>query len=175
MRNSKFHLKKIMKYYQHHFEDVKKYLHHRPPYLLVDRVLSVSPQEVKTEKTVTGEEGFMQGHFPGAPIFPGAMMHELTTQSAGILIASHYNPMEEFDTEDPFFNEYALGVLVKTKHARYKGFARPGDELITTVSLNDQVSEVFDFSAVVKVDGKTIMKNGFQLMNIKSAALQGTD
>jgi 3-hydroxyacyl-[acyl-carrier-protein] dehydratase len=103
------------------------------------------------------------------------MMHELTTQSAGILIASYFNPMEEFNTEDPFFKEYALVVLVKTKHARYKGFARPGDVLTTTVSLNEQVSEVFDFSAVVKVDGKTIMKNGFQLMNIKSSVLQGTE
>ncbi len=164
-----------MKYYQHQFDDVKRYLHHRPPYLLVDEVVSVSPTEAVTQKTVTGEEGFIKGHFPGAPIFPGAMMHELTTQSAGILIASHYNPMEEFNTEDPFFNKYALGVLVKTKHARYKGFARPSDVLITTVSLNEQVSEVFDFSAVVKVNGKTIMKNGFQLMNIKSTVLQGTD
>lgn len=164
-----------MKYYQHHFEDVKSYLHHRPPYLLVDQVVSVSSTEVVTQKTVTGEEGFIKGHFPGAPIFPGAMMHELTTQSAGILIASYFNPMEKFNTEDPFFNEYALGVLVKTKHARYKGFARPGDVLTTTVSLNEQVSEVFDFSAVVKVDGKTIMKNGFQLMNIKSSVLQGTE
>ena len=164
-----------MKYYQHHFEDVKSYLHHRPPYLLVDQVVSVSSTEVVTQKTVTGEEGFIKGHFPGAPIFPGAMMHQLTTQSAGVLIASYFNPMEAFNTEDPFFNEYALGVLVKTKHARYKGFGRPGDVLITTVSLNEQVSEVFDFSAVVKVDGKTIMKNGFQLMNIKSSVLQGTE
>lgn len=164
-----------MKHYQHHFDDVKQYLHHRPPYLLVERVLSVSSQKAVTEKTVTGEEGYIQGHFPGAPIFPGAMMHELTTQSAGILIASHYNPMEEFNTEDPFFNEYALGVLVKTKHARYKGFARPGDVLTSTVTLNERISEVFDFSAVVRVDGKIIMKNGFQLMNIKSKVLQGTD
>ncbi len=84
------------------------------------------------------------------------------------------NPMKEYNTEDPFFNEYALGVLVKVKQARYKGFARPGDTLIVTVTLNDHVSNVFDFSATVSVDNKTIMRNGFQLMNVKSTVLQGS-
>lgn len=164
-----------MKYYQYQFDEVTKYLHHRPPYLLVDAVVSVSSKEVITQKTVTSKDGFVQGHFPGAPVFPGAMMQELTTQSAGVLIASQYNPMMDFNTEDTHYNEYALGVLVKIDHARYKGFARPGDVLVTTVSLNHQVSEMFDFSASVSVNGKTIMKNRFRLMNIRSSALQKTE
>jgi len=102
-------------------------------------------------------------------------MQELTTQSAGVLIASQYNPMKDFNTEDPHHNEYALGVLVKIDHARYRGFARPGDVLVTTVSLNDQVSDMFDFSASVSVNGKPIMKNRFRLINIRSSALQKTD
>ena len=101
------------------------------------------------------------------------MMQELTTQTAGILIAAHYNPMRNYKTEDPFFNDYALGVLVKVKRARYKGFARPGDLLTVTVVLNDHLNEVFDFSATISVNGKSIMRNGFQLMNIKSQVLQG--
>jgi 3-hydroxyacyl-[acyl-carrier-protein] dehydratase len=159
--------------YQHRFEKIEQYLHHRPPYLLVDNIVSIEPTRIVTEKSITGEEFFIRGHFPGAPIFPGAMMQELTTQSAGILIAAEHNPMSEFNTEDPFFNEFALGVLVKVKQARYKGFARPGDTLTVTVSLQDQISEVFDFSATVSVADKTIMRNGFQLMNIKSSVLQG--
>ncbi len=162
-----------MQYYQHRFDHVEGYLHHRPPYLLVDKVIEILPTEIITEKTVTGDESYIKGHFPGAPIFPGAMMQELTTQSAGILIAAEHNPMVQYNTEDPFFNEYALGVLVKVNQARYKGFARPGDSLAVHVVLNDQVSGVFDFSATVDVAGKTIMRNGFQLMNIKSSVLQG--
>jgi 3-hydroxyacyl-[acyl-carrier-protein] dehydratase len=162
-----------MQRYQHRFEKVEDYVHHRPPYLLVDTIVSIEPTEIVTERNISGEEFFIRGHFPGAPIFPGAMMQELTTQSAGILIAAEHNPMSEFNTDDPFFNEYALGVLVKIKQARYKGFARPGDTLTVKVSLNDQVSEVFDFSATVSVGEKTIMRNGFQLMNIKSNVLQG--
>ena len=46
---------------------------------------------------------------------------------AGVLIAAKFNPMKEYNTSDPFFNEYALGVLVKVKQARYKGVdAAPG-------------------------------------------------
>jgi 3-hydroxyacyl-[acyl-carrier-protein] dehydratase len=162
-----------MKSYQHEFEKVEDYLHHRPPYLMVEEIVSVSNKEIVTQKTVSGDEFFIKGHFPGAPIFPGAMMQELATQSAGILIAAKHNPMKEYNTEDPFFNEYALGVLVRVKQARYIGFARPGDTLTAKVVLNETVSNVFDFSANIKVDGKLIMRNAFQLTNIKSSVLQG--
>ena len=162
-----------MKKFQHDFDCVKKYLHHRDPYLMVEEVISISLEEVVTRKNVTGEEFFIPGHFPGAPIFPGAMMQELTTQSAGILIAARHNPMQDFDTEDPFYNEYALGVLVKINNARFKSFARPGDTMEATVKLNHIVSEIFDFSATIRVNEKPIMRNSFQLTNVKSKALQG--
>ena len=100
-------------------------------------------------------------------------MQEMTTQSAGILIAAKFNPMSEYNTHDPFFNEYALGVLVKVKRSRYRGFARPGDCLKIHVKLIEQVSSVFDFDAKVTVDGRQIMGNSFQLSNIPSKTLQG--
>lgn len=124
---------------------------------------------------ITGHEFFLQGHFPGAPILPGAMMQELSTQTAGILIAARYNPMREYNTRDPNFNRYALGVLVKVKHARYKAFARPGDTLQVKAVLRDQISGVFDFSATVSLDNKTIMRNAFQLTNIESKLLNGAN
>lgn len=162
-----------MPFYQHEFDTIEDYLHHRPPYLLVERIVSITPTEIVTEKTLTGQEFFLPGHFPGAPILPGAMMQELTTQSAGILIAAKYNPMQQFNTSDPLFNEYALGVLVKVKHARYKGFARPGDQLTVKVILNEHASNLFDFAASVSVDDRTIMQNSFQLANIESKVLVG--
>jgi 3-hydroxyacyl-[acyl-carrier-protein] dehydratase len=162
-----------MNYYQHNYDRVEDYLHHRSPYLLVETIISIGDSEISTEKLFSGYEFFVRGHFPGAPIFPGAMMQEMTTQSAGILIAARYNPMEQFNTEDPFFNQYALGVLGKVKQARYKGFVRPGDRMRVHVVLQDRVSNVFDFSATISVDGKTIMRNRFQLTNIPSKLLQG--
>lgn len=164
-----------MPYFQHQFATVEQYLHHRPPYLLVERISSCSPTEIVTEKTVTGEEFFLRGHFPGAPIFPGAMMQELTTQSAGILIAAHYNPMQTYDTSDPRFNEYALGVLVRVHYARYKTFARPGDVIVVKVTLEECLDSLFDFCASVSVDKRVIMRNSFQLTNLKSSVLVGDD
>jgi 3-hydroxyacyl-[acyl-carrier-protein] dehydratase len=163
------------KYFKHEFDRIEGYLHHRPPYLLVEKILSISQTEIATEKVFSGEEFFAEGHFPGAPIFPGAMLQELTTQSAGILIAAKYNPMENYNTEDPFHNEFALGVLAQVKKSRFKGFARPTDRLEINVVLNDHVSDMFDFSATVSVNGKVIMRNAFQLMNIRSLSLQGSN
>ena len=157
--------------YEHQFDRVEDYLHHRPPYLLVERIVSISKFEIVTGKQVSGEEFFLAGHFPGAPVFPGAMLQELTTQTAGILIAARHNPMREYNTHDPDFNLYALGVLVKVRNARYKGLVRPGDELEVTVTLNDRAGELFDFSATVKTDGHAVMRNQFQLMNIESDKL----
>lgn len=162
-----------METYEHEFDRIEDYLHHRPPYLMVDRIVSVSENEIVTERRITGEEFFIGGHFPGAPIVPGAMMQEMSTQSAGVLIAAKHNPMQAFNTSDPTFNEYALGVLVRVKHARNKGFARPGDVLQATVRLTDQLDNLFDFSATIRINDTIIMRNAFQLTNIKSSILIG--
>ena len=129
-------------------------------------------QEVTNSyKQVTEEEPWLSGHFPGAPVFPGAIMQELITQSAGILIAANYNPMESYITADPKHNEYALGVLVKVDAARYRGFARPGDQLTATVNLNEITGTLFDFSGHIHIQEAEIMKINFRLCNIPSSAL----
>lgn len=161
----------MTKFHQHSFDQIEDYLHHRPPYLLVERIVEVSAQEIKTEKTVTGNEFFLPGHFPGAPIFPGAMMQELSTQSAGILIAARYNPMEEYNTHDPRFNPYALGVLVRVSNAKYRSFAKPGDVLTVRVRLNAHTDNLFDFSATITNGERTIMQNSFRLANVESQLL----
>lgn len=160
-------------FFQHRYDDVTGYLHHRAPYLLVEKVSELNTESIVTATTVRGDAFFIQGHFPGAPILPGAMMQEMTTQSAGILIAANFNPMKEFNTEDPFFNEFALGVLVKIKHGRYRGFARPGDELEIRIKLDQRVGTLFDFDGKILCGGKTIYQNQFQLTNILSSVLQG--
>ena len=163
----------MMKTYTHRFDSPTGYLHHRPPYLMVDRVVSITSDEVVTEKQLGGDEFFLAGHFPGAPVLPGAMMQEMATQSGGILIAGEYNPMEDYDTSDPDHNEYALGVLVKVNKSRFRGFARPGQCLEARVTLRERVDALFDFTGTVSADGKTIMQNQFQLTNLRSSVLTG--
>jgi 3-hydroxyacyl-[acyl-carrier-protein] dehydratase len=156
---------------RHRFDSITDYLHHRPPYLMVDQIISIEDQQIITRTQVT--DARVTGHFPGAPILPGAMMQEIATQSAGILIAANYNPMSEYNTHDPFFNQYALGVLVKLGNARFRGFARPGDQLETRVSLVQWEQQLFEFKGEVWVPKKMIMRNHFWLGNIPSETLQG--
>jgi 3-hydroxyacyl-[acyl-carrier-protein] dehydratase len=159
--------------FQHRFDNVEEYLHHRPPYLLVHKIVDIQDRQILTRHRVSEDAFFLQGHFPGAPIMPGAMMQEFSTQSAAILIAANHNPMEKYDTQDPFFNEYALGVLVKVKQAKYRSFARPGDLIEATVRIDEQVGSVFDFSCTLICGDQKIMQNKFQLTNIRSDVLQG--
>lgn len=161
------------RFYRHDFDNVEDYLHHRPPYLLVDRIVSIEDDQIETEKTITGDEFFLPGHFPGVAIFPGAMMQEMTTQSAGILIAARFNPMETYNTHDPAFNPYALGVLVRVKRAKYSSFARPGDILRAKVKLNEIVGNMFDFTSTLCVGDHVVMRNAFQLTNVPTAVLYG--
>ncbi len=160
-------------YHRHRFSTVEDYLHHRPPYLLVDSIDEIGEDCISTQMTMTGDEHFAKGHFPGLPIFPGAMMQELTTQSAGILIAANYNPMAEYNTHDPNANDIALGVLVRVKKATYRGFVRPGNVLKVHVSLEDQIAEIFQFAATIEVEGRVVMNNRFQLANMLTQQLRG--
>lgn len=164
-----------MQYYQHRFEHVEDYLHHRQPYLMVDKIVSITSGEIRTEKSIAGNEFFAEAHFPGAAVFPGAMMQELCTQSAGILIAANYNPMPEFDTSDPHANRFALGVLARVNNARYRSFARIGDTLQACVNLDEHTESVFDFSATLTVKKNEIASLQFRLTNIESELLQAAD
>ena len=164
-----------MKTHHHDLPNVEDYLHHRAPYLMVHAIHSIGDQSIETSSQVTGDEFFIAGHFPGASIVPGAMLQEMTTQSAGILIAARFNPMEEFNTHNPFFNEYALGVLMRVRGARFRGFARPGETLQIHVDLVDQLDSVFEFKGRITLNEKLLMSNSFQLANVPSATLQGVD
>jgi 3-hydroxyacyl-[acyl-carrier-protein] dehydratase len=159
--------------YRHRFNNVEDYLHHRPPYLMIQTIASIDDNVVECSTVIRGDEFYMAGHFPGAPIVPGAMMQEMTTQAAGILIAANFNPMSEFTTHDPYANHYALGVLIKVKSARFKGFARPGATMHIRVELIESINQTFDFVGRITIDGQTIMRNEFQLSNILSKTLQG--
>jgi 3-hydroxyacyl-[acyl-carrier-protein] dehydratase len=160
--------------FQHHFDRVEDYLHHREPYLLVDRIVDLHETQVVTQTTVPTNAFYITGHFPGAPVMPGAMMQEMTTQSAGILIAAFHNPMSEYNTHDPDFNEFALGVLVRVKNARYRGFVQPGKTLQTQVTLREQVNMMFEFRGEVSLDNRVIMRNTFQLTNLPTSQLRAS-
>lgn len=67
--------------------DIKKYIPHRYPFLLVDRVIMVEESKsLVAIKNVTANEPFFTGHFPLRPVMPGVLIIESLAQAAGVLI-----------------------------------------------------------------------------------------
>jgi UDP-3-O-[3-hydroxymyristoyl] N-acetylglucosamine deacetylase/3-hydroxyacyl-[acyl-carrier-protein] dehydratase len=99
-------------------------LPHRPPFLLVDKIMELSDHHVIGIKNVTMNEPFFVGHFPGAPVMPGVLQIEAMAQTGGILVLS--------TVPDP---ENYLTYLLKIDNVRYKQQVVPGDTLIFKLDL----------------------------------------
>ena len=149
--------------------DIKKRLHHRAPYLFIDEVIEHSSKTIHARKYSSQNDYYLPGHFPGAPIIPGAVMQEITTQAAGLLIAEHYSPVADYDSEKT--KGHALGVLRAIHQAKYKMFARPQDVLDIKVELIEKVDNLFRFKAFIEVGSHKIMSNEFSLVNISDEKL----
>lgn len=99
-------------------------LPHRPPFLLVDRILELSDTHVVGMKNVTMNEPFFVGHFPGAPVMPGVLQIEAMAQAGGILALS--------TVPDP---ENYLTYFMKIDNVKFKQQVLPGDTLIFKLEL----------------------------------------
>lgn len=94
-------------------------LPHRPPFLMIDKILELTQDYVVGVKNVTMNEDFFVGHFPGAPVFPGVLQIEAMAQTGGILVLN--------TVPDP---ENYLTLFLKIENARFKAQVNPGDTLI---------------------------------------------
>lgn len=125
---------------------IKQYLPHRYPMLLVDRVLTwESGKSITAIKNVTANEEFFNGHFPNKPVMPGVLMVEAMAQTAAIL---------SFLTMDQKPDENTIVYFVGIDNVRFKRPVGPGDQLKMDVEILRVARGIWKYKAVATVDGQ---------------------
>jgi 3-hydroxyacyl-[acyl-carrier-protein] dehydratase len=99
--------------------EILKFLPHRYPFLLIDRVLEADEKRFRALKNVSFNEPHFQGHFPSYPIMPGVLLIEAMAQGSVAVV-----------TKQPEFKPGGLVFLVGVEEARFKKPVVPGDTLI---------------------------------------------
>lgn len=127
---------------------IRNYLPHRYPFLLIDRVLECEPGErLVALKNVSVNEPFFQGHFPIRPVMPGVLIMEAMAQATGLLA---------FQTAPDDVSEDTLYYFAGMDRVRFKRPVEPGDQIIFDVQLDKIKRGVWMFKGVATVDGKVV-------------------
>jgi len=135
-------------------EELKKYVPHREPMLLVDEVEMTDKTHAAGKYKVTGDEWFLKGHFPGNPIVPGVVLCEIMAQASSVLIA------DKIQGRIPFF----AGI----DKARFRNKVVPGDTLDIECSLIKERGPFYFVSAKGYVKGKLSVTGEFSFALVEA-------
>lgn len=131
---------------------IQNILPHRPPFLLVDRILELEPNvRAVGIKNSTMNEHFFTGHFPGNPIMPGVLIIEALAQTAGVLA---------FQSGRQGKAVYFMSI----DKAKFRKPVTPGDQIRLEVKVIQQRGNVWKFSGQALVDGKVASEAEFTAM-----------
>ena len=125
-------------------DEIKQYLPHREPMLLVDEMTLDEHHVAHSKYHVTGEEFFLQGHFPGEPVVPGVILCEIMAQSCALLM------------KDDLIGK--LTFYTGIDKVRFKNSVKPGDTVEVEATLTYHRANIYICSAVLSVDGKMCVR-----------------
>lgn len=108
----------------YNYQQIAGILPHTFPFLLVDKITSISDSAITAVKNITGDQYFFQGHFPGEPLMPGVLQLEAMAQTGGVLVLHGKKNHEKWST-----------YFVKIESAKFKGKVVPGDTLVIKMVL----------------------------------------
>lgn len=129
-----------------YIEEIRKFLPHRYPFLLVDRVVECNPGEnIVAIKNVSINEPHFTGHFPNQAIMPGVLIIEALAQVTGLL---GFRTMSEEPSDD------ILYMLVGVDNVRFKRQVVPGDQLVLKATVKRRSKVIWKFSCEASVDGE---------------------
>ncbi|MDR2604882.1 MAG: 3-hydroxyacyl-ACP dehydratase FabZ [Desulfovibrio sp.] len=125
--------------------DIMKFLPHRYPFLMVDRVVSMAyPHKVSAYKNVSINESFFQGHFPGLPLMPGVLIVEALAQAGALLIL---HGLQADARRDSVF------LFAGIEGVRFRKPVIPGDRLDLECELLKQKMRLWKMRGIASVGG----------------------
>ncbi len=127
---------------------IRNMLPHRPPFLLVDKILEIGTSHVVGMKNITMNESYFMGHFPNEPVMPGVLQIEAMAQAGGILVLSTVEDPENYST-----------YFLKIDNVRFKQKVIPGDTLVFRLNLISPLRRgICHMRGVAYVGSKVVME-----------------
>jgi UDP-3-O-[3-hydroxymyristoyl] N-acetylglucosamine deacetylase/3-hydroxyacyl-[acyl-carrier-protein] dehydratase len=125
-------------------EEVMKFIPHRYPFLMVDRILKIEGNKIVGIKNVTMNEQYFQGHFPGHPIMPGVLQLEAMAQVAGVLLLKIIQAANQ------------VAYFMSAEDVKWRKPVFPGDVLIIEVELTKTRGKIGKAKAQCKVGDEVV-------------------
>lgn len=128
------------------YDQIKHYLPHRYPFMLIDRVTACSPDNwITGYKNITINEELFNGHFPDNPIMPGVLMVEAMAQLSGIL---------GFISAGQTSEDGYLYLFAGVDKVRFKKMVSTGDTLVIRAKALMNKRDIYKFICTAHVDGQ---------------------
>lgn len=125
-----------------------RHLPHGPEFRFVDRLLSLVPGKEGTgEYRLRGDEPFLRGHFPGAPLMPGVLLVEAAAQLAGVVAQS-----------DPATAPLPGLKLTALRNVKILGSARPGETIQLAARVVGRLGNLIQAQATATVNGEAVLQ-----------------
>lgn len=126
--------------------DVKEAIPHRPPFLFVDEIVSMTEDSIEGKRRMREDEEFFRGHYPGRPLMPGVLLCEAVIQTGAILLSRRIGP-----------GSGKVPVLTRITNAKFKSMVRPGDLIELEARVQETMGDVFFMRGSAAVGGKKVM------------------
>ena len=137
-------------------QEILNAIPHRPPFLFIDRIVTLGDTNIRTAKDINPDDPVFEGHYPGQPIMPGALICESIFQTGAVLLSKMMGGITE-----------GVPVLTRINNAKFKSIVKPGSTLDIEAELTERVSNAYYMKGRASVGGKTAVTVEFTVTVVK--------